>query len=315
MSNLEVAIQMDDPQYLDKETDSTIAIIEEALKRKYRIYIYTVDDLSLKDNIAKAFCREVISLDIKNEKFLELAIRKKRLLSSFNVILVRQDPPYDMKYLTATYILEKVVGKTKVLNNPTSIRNSPEKILVTDFYDLMPPTLISKNKSDINNFLKNHKSCVLKPLYGNGGKDVYFSSLKDPNLNVIIEKFLEDDVHFIIQKFIKNVSSGDKRILLIDGDPVGAINRIPKKKQIRANIHIGGTAKKTSLTKKDLKICKRIKDTLKSRGLFFTGIDIIDNYLTEINVTSPTCIREINFFNKDNIAARFWQRFEEKYLF
>ncbi|MBF96097.1 MAG: Glutathione synthetase [Alphaproteobacteria bacterium MarineAlpha9_Bin4] len=314
MNNLKVAVQMDAPELLDRNADSTIAIIEEALKRKYKVHIYSVDDLSLKDNDPIALCKEVKSLDIKNKDFLKLTAAKKKHLSTFNVILIRQDPPYNMKYLTATYILEKLSLRTRVLNDPLSIRNSPEKLLVTNFYKLMPPTLITKNKSEINDFLKVYKNCIIKPLYGNGGKNVFFCSRNDPNTNVIIEKFLEDNEHFIIQKFIKNVSKGDKRILLIDGSPVGAINRLPGKREIRANIHIGGKAEKTNLTKKDLSICSKIKNTLRDRNLFFAGIDVIDNYITEINVTSPTCIREINYFNKDNIAKKFWDSFEKKYL-
>ncbi|MEC8100256.1 MAG: glutathione synthase [Pseudomonadota bacterium] len=314
MSNLKIAVQMDNPWILDKESDSTFAIIEEALKRDYDIYIYTVDDLSLKENVPVVVCKKIKKLNIKEKKFLQLSNETQKNLSSFNLVLVRQDPPYNMKYLTATYLLEKVSKKTKVLNDPSSIRNSPEKILVTNFYDLMPPTLITRTRKEIYNFLKIYKECIIKPLYGNGGKDIYLSSIEDPNLSVILEKFIEDEEHFIIQKFVKNVRKGDKRVLLIDGEPVGAINRLPKEKQIRANLHIGGKAKRTRLTKSDLEICNRIKNTLKEKKLFFAGIDIIDTYLTEINVTSPTCIREINYFNNDNIAARFWNTFEENYL-
>ena len=219
-----------------------------------------------------------------------------------------------MKYLTATYFLERIKGKTLVLNDPSAVRNSPEKLLVTDFHELMPPTLISKNRKAIRSFFNIHKNCILKPLYGNGGKDIFLTSLDDPNLNVIVEKFLEQDEHFILQKFIKGISKGDKRILLIDGQPVGAINRIPNKKEVRANLHVGGRARKTSLTKRDLKICERLRPTLQMKGLFFAGIDIIDNYLTEINVTSPTCIREINYFNKDDLAERFWKTVLKKYF-
>ena len=164
------------------------------------------------------------------KKFLELSNSKKKLLSSFNAVLVRQDPPYNMKYLTSTYILEKVSSKTIILNDPLSIRNSPEKLLVTNFYNLMPPTLITKNKHEINYFFQEHQSCIIKPLYGNGGKSVFYTTSQDPNLDVIIEKFVDENEHFIIQKFVKNVSKGDKRILLIDGEPVGAINRVPGKK-------------------------------------------------------------------------------------
>ncbi len=314
MSNLKVAVQMDSPEMLDKQADSTLALIEEALKKKYKVHIYTVADLTLENNNPIVCCREVKGIDINKKNFITLSEEKRKKLNSFDVILIRQDPPYNMKYLTATYILEKIKEKTLVLNNPNSIRNSPEKLLVTSFYDLMPPTLISRNKVEINNFLNKHKTCVIKPLYGNGGKDVFLISINDPNLSVILEKFLEQEEHFILQKFISGISEGDKRILLINGQPVGAINRVPNKSQIRANLHIGGIAKKTNLSKRDLKICKRIKKTLQEKELFFAGIDIIDNYLTEINVTSPTCIREINYFNKDNIADKFWRTVVKKYF-
>ncbi|RPH03821.1 MAG: glutathione synthase [Alphaproteobacteria bacterium TMED93] len=314
MSNLKIAVQMDPHELLDKNADSTFALIEAAIEKSYKVYIYTVDDLTLENNDLKAFCKEVKDIDINKIDFIKLSEKKRKTLKSFDVILIRQDPPFNMKYLTATYLLEKVPGKTIVLNNPSSIRNSPEKLLVTNFYDLMPPTIISRNEIEIQNFLKIHKECIIKPLYGNGGKDVFFSSINDPNLSVIIEKFLEQEEHFIIQKFIKRVSKGDKRILLINGEPVGAINRVPNKSEIRANLHIGGRAKKTNLSKNDLKICKKIKKTLQEKELFFAGIDVIDSYLTEINVTSPTCIREIDYFNRDNIAGKFWKSVIKKYF-
>ena len=314
MSNLKIAVQMDPHELLDKNADSTFALIEAAIEKSYKVYIYTVDDLTLENNDLKAFCKEVKDIDINKIDFIKLSEKKRKTLKSFDVILIRQDPPFNMKYLTATYLLEKVPGKTIVLNNPSSIRNSPEKLLVTNFYDLMPPTIISRNEIEIQNFLKVHKECIIKPLYGNGGKDVFFSSINDPNLSVIIEKFLEQEEHFIIQKFIKRVSKGDKRILLINGEPVGAINRVPNKSEIRANLHIGGRAKKTNLSKNDLKICKKIKKTLQEKELFFAGIDVIDSYLTEINVTSPTCIREIDYFNRDNIAGKFWKSVIKKYF-
>ena len=205
---------------------------------------------------------------MSQKNYVSLSEEKKKF-GDFDVVLIRQDPPFNMKYITATYLLEKISSKTLVLNNPSSIRNSPEKLLVTNFYNLMPPTLVTRNIKEINNFLSVHKKCIIKPLYGNGGKDVFLSSLNDPNLSVIIEKFLEHEEHFIIQKFINGVSKGDKRILLINGEPVGAINRIPNKKQIRANLHIGGRAIKTKLAKKDLVICKKIKKTPTRKKSFF----------------------------------------------
>ena len=314
MNRLKIAVQMDPPSVLDKHADSTLALIEEAIKRSFEVHFYTVDDLTLVNNQPKAYCKKVTSIDIKEKDFIKLCEKKNRSLSSFDIILIRQDPPFNMKYLTATYLLEKISGKTLVLNDPSSIRNSPEKLLVTNFYDLMPPTLISRNEIEIKNFLKTHKKCILKPLYGNGGKDVFLSSVNDPNFSVIMEKFLEQEEHFIIQKFIRGVSKGDKIILLIDGEPVGAINRLPNIREIRANLHIGGKAKKAGLLKRDLQICQKIRKTLQDKGLFFAGIDVIDSYLTEINVTSPTCIREINYYNNDNIARKFWETVEKKYF-
>ena len=302
MSKLKIAVQMDPPELLDKKADSTLALMEEAIKRFYKVSIYHVEDLTLENNTPKVFCKQVKNIDITKKNYISLSEESKKSLSSFDVVLIRQDPPFNMKYITATYLLEKIKGKTLVLNNPSSIRNSPEKLLVTNFYDLMPPTLVSRNIKEINNFLSIHKKSIIKPLYGNGGKDVFLTSLNDPNLSVIIEKFLEYEEHFIVQKFINDVSKGDKRILLINGEPVGAINRIPNEKQVRANLHIGGRAVKTKLTKNDLKICKKIKKTLQEKNLFFAGIDVIDNYLTEINVTSPTGIREIKQLTNINLA-------------
>ena len=293
---LKIAVQMDSLDKINKNTDSTLALIQEACKRDYIIFIYTVDNLSLIKNKPSALMQEVLEVNIKNEKFLSLKNSATVNLEEFDVILIRQDPPYDMQYITATYILEKISSSCLILNNPTSIRNCPEKIFVMDFSHLMPPTIISRE----------YKKIVLKPLFGNGGKDVYYLNEKDPNLNIIIENMLLNREHVIAQKFIKKVKLGDKRILLINGKPVGAVNRVPNRNEIRANLHIGGIAKKTSLSKRDYFICNEISQKLKEKGLFFSGIDIIDGYLTEMNVTSPTCIREIDKLNKTNISKLFW---------
>ena len=304
--NLKIAVQMDSLDKINKSSDSTLALIQEAYKRNYIIFTYTVDNLSLIDNKPKALAQRVIKINMKNERFLSLTNSNMIDLEEFDVILIRQDPPYDMQYITATYILEKLSASCLILNNPTSIRDCPEKIFVMDFYHLMPPTIISIEYNKIIDFIKKHKNIVFKPLFGNGGKDVYFLNVNDPNLNIIIENMLMSREHVIAQKFIKKVKLGDKRILLINGMPVGAVNRIPNKNEIRANLHIGGIAKKTSLTKRDFFICNEISKLLKEKGLFFSGIDIIDGYLTEINVTSPTCIREIDELNKTNISKLFW---------
>ena len=194
-----------------------------------------------------------------------------------------------------------------ILNKPNSIRDCPEKLFVMDFFDLMPPTLISKHKSNIIEFVKKFKKAVIKPIYGNGGTNIFYLNEKDPNLNTIIDSLISETEHVIVQKFIKNVKKGDKRILLINGSPVGAVNRVPVNNEIRANLHIGGLAKKTNLTKREKFICDQIKSKIREKGLFFTGIDVIDGYLTEINVTSPTCIREIDSLNKVNISYIYWE--------
>ena len=306
--SLKVAVQMDEPHDLDKKTDSTLALIEEALKRNFIVFIYTVSNLYLSENMLLASAKRILKVDIRRKNFIELDKEVNIELKKFDFVLVRQDPPFNMNYITATHLLEKVKSITKILNDPNSIRNCPEKLFVMNFYNLMPPTSITKSVKEIYKFLDTYKKIIIKPLFGNGGKDVFFLNDKDPNKKVIIDKLLSDGQHIIVQKFLKKVTLGDKRILLIDGEPVGAINRIPNKNEIRANLHIGAKAKKSRLLPRDLQICKIIGPYLKSKGLFFAGIDIIDGKLTEINVTSPTCIREIDFHNKTNISEIFWNK-------
>tara|TARA_Y100000589_G_scaffold329256_1_gene375285 strand:- start:132 stop:1109 length:978 start_codon:yes stop_codon:yes gene_type:complete len=304
---IKVAVQMDKLDKINKDTDSTLVLIQEAIKRKFSVYIYSVDNLYLENNELKAISNQVLSINIKKEKFLTLDKPKIINLNSFEFILIRQDPPFNMEYITATYLLEKLPKSCLVLNKPNSIRDCPEKLFVMEFFNLMPPTLICKQKSNIIKFVKKHKKVVIKPLYGNGGSDVFYLSEKDPNLNIIIDNLISKKEHVIVQKFIKNVRNGDKRILLINGLPVGAVNRVPVNNEIRANLHIGGLAKKTSLTKREKLICNQISSKIREKGLFFTGIDVIDGYLTEINVTSPTCIREIDALNKINISYVYWE--------
>jgi len=303
---LKIAVQMDDPEYLDRHGDSTLALIEEAIKRKFIVYTYNVNDLSLIKNSPITYARKVIGINVKSNDYIKLKKKTLLVLNSCDVILVRQDPPFNMPYITATHILDKLKNTVKIINSPSSIRNAPEKLFVTDFFHLMPPTIITRDSNRIINFVKENNKSVIKPLYGNGGKDIFLLSPKDPNLNVIIEKMLSDEEHLIVQKFIKNVKNGDKRILLINGKPVGALNRVPEENEIRANLHVGASSKKIGLSKRDISICNEIGPVLKSKGLYFTGIDVIDGFLTEINVTSPTCIREIDKFNKTNISKIFW---------
>ena len=304
---IKVAVQMDKLNEINKDTDSTLALIQEAIKRKFSIFIYNVDNLYFENNELKALANKVLSINIQKEKFLTLGTPYVINLKSFEFVLIRQDPPFNMKYITATYLLERLPKSCIVLNKPKSIRDCPEKLFVMDFFNLMPPTLISKQKSNIIKFVKKFKKVVIKLLYGNGGSNVFYLNEKDPNLNIIIDSLILETEHVIVQKFIKNVKKGDKRILLINGLPVGAVNRVPVNNEIRANLHIGGRAKKTNLTKREKFICNQIKSKLREKGLFFTGIDVIDGYLTEINVTSPTCIREIDTLNKVNISSIYWE--------
>ncbi len=304
---IKVAVQMDKLNKINKYTDSTLALIKEAIKRKFSVFIYNVDNLYLENNELKAIANKVLSINIQKEKFLTLDTAHVINLKSFEFVLIRQDPPFNMEYITATYLLERLPKSCMILNKPNSIRDCPEKLFVMDFFNLMPPTLISKQKSNIIKFVKKFKKVVIKPIYGNGGTNIFYLNEKDPNLNTIIDSLISETEHVIVQKFIKNVKKGDKRILLINGLPVGAVNRIPVNNEIRANLHIGGKAKKTNLTKREKFICNQIKSKLRERGLFFTGIDVIDGYLTEINVTSPTCIREIDTLNKVNISYIYWE--------
>ena len=304
---IKVAVQMDKLNKINKDTDSTLALIQEAIKRKFSVFIYNVDNLYFENNELKAIANKVLSINIQKEKFLTLDTPHVINLKSFEFVLIRQDPPFNMEYITATYLLERLPKSCMVLNKPNSIRDCPEKLFVMDFFNLMPPTLISKQKSNIIKFVKKFKKVVIKPIYGNGGSNVFYLNEKDPNLNIIIDSLISETEHVIVQKFIKNVKKGDKRILLINGLPVGAVNRVPVNNEIRANLHIGGRAKKTNLTKREKFICNQIKSKLREKGLFFTGIDVIDGYLTEINVTSPTCIREIDTLNKVNISYIYWE--------
>ena len=304
---VKVAVQMDKLNKINKDTDSTLALIQEAIKRKFSVFIYNVDNLYFENNELKAIANKVLSINIQKENFFTLDTPYVINLKSFEFVLIRQDPPFNMQYITATYLLERLPKTCMVLNKPNSIRDCPEKLFVMDFFNLMPPTLISRQKSNIIKFVKKFKKVVIKPIYGNGGSNVFYLNEKDPNLNIIIDTLISETEHIIVQKFIKNVKKGDKRILLINGLPVGAVNRIPVNNEIRANLHIGGRAKKTNLTKREKFICNQIKSKLREKGLFFTGIDVIDGYLTEINVTSPTCIREIDTLNKVNISYIYWE--------
>jgi glutathione synthase len=306
---LKIALQMDPLEKLDLKGDSTFILGLEAIKRGFELYFYSPSDLIYKNNNVYAKAK-ILDLAFENGKetfnYGEIKVLK---LSSLDVILMRQDPPFNMSYITATHILEKIASQTLILNNPFHVRNAPEKIFVTDFSKFMPETLITRERDEILKFKNKNKNIIIKPLYGNGGEGVFYIKDNDSNFNVIIENFLNSsEEQFIIQSYIPEVKKGDKRIILIDGEVVGAINRIPAKNENRSNMHVGGKPIKTLLNKNDKLICETISPHLKAKGLFFVGIDVIGNYLTEINVTSPTGIREINRLNKTNIEKIFWDR-------
>ncbi len=313
MKKLKVAIQMDPLEKLDLTGDSTFVIGLEAQKRKHILYHFTPDNLFYKDKKVFANMKELmLSVNNGKEKYI-YGKNKTQELAKFDIILMRQDPPFDLAYITATHLLEKISEKTLIINNPYEVRNSPEKIFVTQFEQIMPKTMITRDIQSIKLFRHKYKDIVIKPLYGNGGEGVFRVKSGDENFNSIVEIFLKQyKEQFVVQEYLPDVRKGDKRIILIDGETVGAVNRVPAAGDSRSNMHAGGTPKKTTLTKNDHLICKIISPFLKEKGLFFVGIDIIGKFITEINVTSPTGIREINKFNKIKIEQIFWDKLEKK---
>ncbi len=305
---MKTGFQMDLISELNFKTDSTLPIIYESQKRKNINYIYHPRDLYLKKNKVFALANS-ISFSSSNYQKYKLGKKEKLLLDSLDFLFIRQDPPYNMSYISSMHLLELVNSKTRIINNPHGIRNAPEKLLMLQFPKLIPPTLITQSKDEVNKFVNQYNQCVVKPLYGNGGEDIFFLNKKDKNFNQILEAFLKkNNEPFIIQKFLPEIKKGDKRIILIDGNPVGAVKRMPKGNEIRSNIHVGGQCVKTRLSKRDLQICESIKKELINNGLFFVGIDVIGNFLTEINVTSPTCIQEIKQLYKIDIAKIIWDK-------
>ena len=310
--HFKIAIQMDPLEKINPKEDSTFVIAQEAQRRGYKLFHYSPKDISLKNNtiIAKGSYFKIIN---QGKKFFKKQKKISINLNQVHCVLIRQDPPFNMEYITATYFLEMLNRKVLVVNNPTEIRNNPEKLSMFNFKNLIPDTLISEDLTEIQNFIKKYKFTILKPLYGNGGegiKKVIKGSLKN---KIIIQKMIKKYKGAIIaQKFIKEISQGDRRIILIDGEYVGSVARIPKKGSIKANFHAGGSAQRSGLVFKDRKICSKLKPYLKKKGLFFTGLDAIGNYLTEINVTSPTGIQEINRLNNIRLEKIFWDKLEKK---
>ena len=309
---MKIIVQMDPIERLNLAGDSTFALLLEAQERGYDMDIYTPDMLTLNDGILSTKAQQIKAYH-SPDRIEELNHPRSVLLDEYDIVLMRQDPPFDMSYITATHLLETIQDKTLILNNPFYVRNCPEKIFVNKYMKYMPHTLITRNINEIIKFRDKHKKIIIKPLYGNGGANVFYSDGADRNFGSIIENFLElNNEPFIIQQFIPKVKEGDKRIILIDGEIAGAINRLPQDGEIRSNMHVGGLPAKTEITEGDAKICNAISQDLKDFGLFFAGIDIIDNLITEINVTSPTGIREILQLSGIDVAKIFWDQAEKK---
>ena len=313
---LNIEFLMDPLEDLDLRGDTTFALALEAQNRKHKISFLKPEDLILNSTDVYAnICElELYSMNNRNEfKYHDSFIKP---LKDYDVVMMRQDPPFDMAYITATHILEKLPVSTLVINNPSEVRNSPEKIFVTNFSHLMPKTIITRNFNVIENFRNDYNDIIIKPLYGNGGQGIFHILPEDENFNSILEMFFsKSNEPLMIQEYVRDVREGDKRIILLNGEPVGAINRIPQKGESRSNMHVGGKAEKTQLTKRDKFICSEISDSLKKKGLYFVGIDVIGDYMTEINVTSPTGIREIKDLQSISIEEMFWDFVENKIIY
>ncbi len=308
---LTVAFQMDPIEKIDIGGDSTFALALEAQARGHTLLYYGPHDLTFRDGMVTARARP---LNVRNTKGDHFTLGDSSVvdLSKLDVVQMRQDPPFDMAYITATHILERIHPKTLVVNDPFHVRNAPEKIFVTAFKDLMPPTLITSDRAEIAAFRAEHKDIILKPLYGNGGAGVFRVKEGDENLGAMLEMFTafyREPV--IIQRYVPEVRKGDKRIILVDGEFAGAINRVPAEGEARSNMHVGGRPEATTLTAREKAICAAIGPELKARGLIFTGIDVIGDYLTEINVTSPTGIHEVRRFGGADIAGLIWDAIEK----
>ena len=303
---------MDPIEDVDINADSTFRLAEEAQNRGHDLYVYTPNDLTFNRGKIVAKVRS-ISLKRKIGDHVNFGAVELLALSEFDVIWLRQDPPFDMGYITNTHLLDLIGQKTLIVNNPFWVRNLPEKLLVLEFPDLIPETVISRDLEEIKRFKNEFKDIVIKPLYGNGGAGIFRLREDDKNLTSLHELFSNmSSEPLIAQAFLPDVKKGDKRIILVDGEPVGAINRVPKAGETRSNMHVGGKAEPAKLSQRDREICRSIGPILKNKGQVFVGIDVIGDYLTEINVTSPTGIQELERFDKVNIAEMIWHAVEKK---
>ena len=310
--SLSVAFQMDPLEGRDIEADSTFVLALEAQRRGHTLFHYLPQDLAFEAGAVRARARP---LEVRRElgNHFTLGAETTLDLKQVDVVLLRQDPPFDMAYITTTHLLEHLHPRPLVVNDPAEVRNAPEKLFVTNFPDLMPPTLISSNREEILAFRAAQGDIVIKPLFGNGGADVFHIRPEDDNLNALLEMFTRIYREpIMVQRYLPEIRQGDKRIILIDGEPAGALNRVPPKGEARANLHVGGRAEKSSLTAREQEICARIGPLLAERGMIFVGIDVIGDYLTEINVTSPTGLQEIDRFDGVSLEAKIWDAIEAR---
>ena len=310
--NLNIAVQMDPIERINIRGDSTFALLLEAQARAHRISYYTPGQLVMRDGKVSATVRPLVVRDKIGDHFT-LGEPRHAALSSFDVVLLRQDPPFNLAYITSTHMLERLQPDTLVVNDPAHVRNAPEKVFVTEFPDLMPPTLITRDLEAIKAFRSAHGDIVMKPLYGKGGEAVFRLAREDLNFGSLYDLFVTMlREPWVVQKFLPAVKDGDKRIILVDGEFAGAVNRVPAPDDLRSNMVRGGVPKATDLTAREREICARLGPALRERGLLFVGIDVIDGFLTEINVTSPTGIRAIKNLGGPDVAAMIWDKVEEK---
>ncbi|SIS66781.1 glutathione synthase [Roseivivax lentus] len=309
---MKVAIQMDPIAPINIEADSTFRIAEEAQARGHSLFYYLPDALAYEEGRITARGR---SLKVQREvgNHATLGEMESVDLADFDVVWLRQDPPFDMHYITTTHLLQRLSKTTLVVNDPFWVRNFPEKLLVLDFPDLTPPTAVARDLATLKAFRDRHGDIILKPLYGNGGAGIFKLAADDRNLTSLHELFTGFSREpLIVQKYLPAVSKGDKRVILVDGEPVGAINRVPAEGEVRSNMHVGGRPEQVALTDRDREICAKIGPLLREKGQIFVGIDVIGDWLTEINVTSPTGIQELERFDGINVAAQIWEAIEAR---
>jgi glutathione synthase len=311
--SLKIAVQMDPIETINPMGDSTFALMLEAQERGHLVHYYVPGSLGLRDNAVSANLAPVTVFDKPKGEHFKLGDFARADLSTYDVVLMRQDPPFDMNYITLTHMLERIHPQTFVVNPPATVRNAPEKILVTEFPELMPPTLVTRDRKLIQEFRREHGNIIVKPLYGNGGAGVFLIQEGDQNLASLIELFEQNFREpFMVQTYLPDVRKGDKRIILVDGEPVAGLNRIPADGEARSNMHVGGRPELSELTAREREICAAIGPALKERDMIFVGIDVIGGYLTEINVTSPTGIREIKRFGGPDISVLIWDAIEKR---